>query len=363
MNSKENQMTARQMMNFIMSVQIASGILLLPNNVVLKCGHDGWITIILVGILVTGIITIQVLLLQRYHNQSIYSINIFIYGKYIGCFLNILILLYLYYAACYLFRLFINTIKLTVLKLTPAVVLSSFIMLPTCYLTWNGLKNLGRFAVFIYFVIFVSILLFIAVHKDLKLTFLEPVGKAGIKGILYGFDDCMYSYLGYGLISAFYPEITNKNKVMKHMIAANIISGIFMLITTIVCISFFGEEMLKYSPYAILKLSRSFRAPIVERIDVLFISVWFPIMFMSMTSYFSVCYYSINSIFNFKKSRISLTVFGVITILISRIPRTSNEMLNLYNTIMLRFAYILIIYGIITYILSLTLRKGVNKNE
>lgn len=363
MDNKENQITSRQLMNMTISVQIGLGVLALPNNLALKCGHDGWITIILAGGVVTGIAIIGMLLLQRYNNQSIYGITKLLYGKYLGGLFNTVIVLYLWLGAAHFFRIFIDIIKLSVLKMTPPIVLSAFIMLTICYLTWNGLKNVARFAVLIYFIIIFSLILFAAVHRDLRLTFLMPVNEIGIKNILNGFEDCMYAYLGYGLTFIIYPEITNKNKAMKHLVGANIVTGIFMLTIVLTCTSFFGEEMMKYAPYPILKLSRSFRAPIFERVDVLFISAWFPAMFMTVVGYFSVCYYSINKLLNLKKRKTNLIVFSIINVMLSRIPRNTSQILSLFNTIMVRYAYVFLSIVIISYAFSFINKRGVKQSE
>jgi spore germination protein (amino acid permease) len=362
MENKDNEITARQLMNFIICTQIGIAALTLPNGLALKCGHDGWIAVAFFGTIITGAIIVIILLLQRYNDQSIYGINKLLYGKYIGGALNILIVIYLWYSTCLFLRTHINILKIIVLRLTPPVILTFFIIIPTYYLVLYGLKFVARFTGLIWIIIGFCLILFVLVSKNLTITFLMPVGECGIKGIIDSFDECMYAFIGYELIAIIYPEITNKDKTMKYMMIANITSIMFYVIMVLVCTSFFGCEMLKYSLFPIIRLSRSYRAPIIERIDLLFVTIWFPAMAMATRGYFSACYYSINKLFNLKKTPITLIGFTVITIFLSRIPRSASR-IYFYNRIMAIGGAVFTGFLIISYIFSFINNRGVKKSE
>ncbi|MBU3183198.1 GerAB/ArcD/ProY family transporter, partial [Clostridium psychrophilum] len=82
MDNRENNITSSQLMGLIVSIQIGAGILSLPANLAMVCGHDGWILILVYGILITAVIFLIIKLMNRYNNKSIYEINKLLYGKY-----------------------------------------------------------------------------------------------------------------------------------------------------------------------------------------------------------------------------------------------------------------------------------------
>jgi len=210
----------------------------------------------------------------------------------------------------------------------------------------------------IYIFLVFCFILFLLVFKDLRFNFLLPIGESGLEGIKTSFSSCIFAFLGYEIISVIYPEITNKPKAMKYALGTNLITTIFYLLLVLVTTSFFGEEMLKRSLYPIIKLSRSYKAPIIERVDLIFICFWLPAMAMATRGHFSVAYYSIHKLLKLKKKAIHLILFTVITIFLSEIPK-SNSQLDSYNNVMIVFGTSFSVFLVICYLLSFVRRKGV----
>ncbi|MCB2294419.1 spore germination protein [Clostridium algoriphilum] len=359
MDSRENNITSSQLMGLIVSIQIGTGILSLPASLAIVCGHDGWISMLLYGTIITAVIFLIIKLMNRYNNKSIYEINKLLYGKYLGGLLNLLIALYLWYSACLSLRGYTNIVHIDLLRSTPTLVLCIFILMPTYYLTWYGLKYVTRFASTIYLSLTFCCILCLLVFNGLRINFLLPIGQSGIEGIKASFSPCIYAFLGYEVISVIYPEITNKKKAMKYAIGSNIITTIFCVIILLVVTSFFGEEMLKKSIFPTFTLIRSYKAPIIERMDILFIAIWLPAMAMTTRGYFCIAYYSINKLLNLKKKGIYLFIFTSITILLSNVPKSISN-IDIYSNGMMIAGTIFSIFLIICYLFSFIRKKGVN---
>ncbi|MBU3185906.1 GerAB/ArcD/ProY family transporter [Clostridium estertheticum] len=358
MDSRENQISSGQLMGFIVSIQIGTGALTVPSELAKACGHDGWISILIYGLIITTVISLIIRLMCRYNNKSIYEIDKLLYGKNIGNLLNLLIVLYLWYCTCISLRSYTNAIHIHLLRSTPTLVLCIFTIIPTYYLAWYGIKYVARFSLMIYLSISFCFLLFFLVFKELRFSFLMPLGQGGIEGIKASFSPCIFAFLGYEVISVIYPEITNKKKAMKYAIFANIITTIFCILLLIVTTSFFGEEMLKKSLYPTITLARSYRAPIIERMDILFLAMWLPVIAMTTRGYFCITYYSINKLLNLKKKGIYLFVFTAITILLSIVPKSISQISN-YSNVMLISGTIFSMFLVICYLFSFIRKKGV----
>ncbi|MBU3182638.1 GerAB/ArcD/ProY family transporter [Clostridium psychrophilum] len=359
MDNRENNITSGQLMGLIVLIQIGAGVLSLPATLAIVCGHDGWISILLYGIIISVIISLIIKLMNRYHNKSIYDINKFLYGNYLGALLNLFIVLYLWYSTCLSLRAYTNVIHVNLLRSTPTFALSILTLIPTCYLAWYGLKYVGRFASTIYLSLSFCCILFFLVFKDLRFNFLLPIGQSGIEGIKASFTPSIYAFLGYEVISVIYPEITNKKKAMKYSIGSNIITTAFYILLILVITSFFGEEMLKKSVHPTITLSRAYKAPIIERMDILFIAIWLPAMAMTTRGYFCVAYYSINKLLSLKKKGIYLLVFTTVTILLSNVPKSISQ-LKTYDKIMSTAGIFFSFFLVICYLFSFIRKKGVN---
>jgi len=189
MKNKKNEITSAQLVGFTISGQIGLGSLFLPSILAGKVGHDGWISTILSGFLCIIITILIMLLLKRYSNKTIFDINFLLFGKVIGYFLNISFVLYLLFICGITIRLFEETINIIVLKYTPPVVITLLILIPTIYATSKGLKVVCKFSLLIYVAYLLVIVSFFLNFHNTRVTYLLPVGKAGIipiiKSILY----------------------------------------------------------------------------------------------------------------------------------------------------------------------------------
>lgn len=362
MNEKNQQITSNQLMLFISSLQIGIGSFILPNAVTKKSGHDAWLAVLLTGILCNFIIILILALLKRYRNKNIYSITKLLYGKFLGTLFNILILFYLFFSSSLYLRIFTNMIKTSSLKVTPSIIISAFVMIPTLYLTYAGLKFVERYSIFILLTIFFSILFFTLLLGNIRITFLMPFGECGIKGLLGGIWKCLFVFLGYEIILFVYPNIIDKEKSLKRSIEANIISCIFFLIVILILTSYLGENMVKRSVYPLIELSRSYNAPVFERIDLFFISIWFPTIAMSVRGYFCVTYYGILNFLKLKNNPLTLGIYFIIVLLSSRIPNNVAEIL-MYANMLGIYAGALLLFILICYIFSFINRRGVNNND
>lgn len=365
MNSKANEISAGQVFIFMIGAQIGFGILSLASTLADKVGHDGWLSLLIGGLIAFFIVYLVVLTLKKFKNLSILDISNMLFGKIIGGFFNLLIIGYLCFATILTFRLFSEIINLSALKHTPGVVLTCFIILPNIYLNLYGLKYICRYITIELAIIVIVIIYYLLLVKYFRLSFLQPVGAAGLMPILKNSFNCFVSFLGFELLPVIYPYIKDKKNTLKYALYGNLYTMIFYLITVIFLTGFFGENMLKQLVYPPFSLARAYRAPVLERLDLFFITLWFPIMSSSVQVYYFAAFQSMKSFFkmesNNKKCKILLLVFTVIAIGLSRLPKDIVQVYKLLDWL----GYIGISYTafiIICYLFSF-LKLGGKKSE
>jgi spore germination protein (amino acid permease) len=365
MNDKANEISSSQVFQFIVSGQIGFGILSIASTLAKDVGHDGWIAITLAGVITSLSTYIIVATLKRFNNNSIVEINRLVWGKYLGLVINLIVIAYVTYSAVLMLRKFNNIIALSALRITPPLVITGFIIIPVIYLSWYGLKYICRFSTLQVILIVSVALYYLLLLKYFRFTFLQPIGAAGAMKIIKISFSPFTSFIGYELLTFIYPYIKDKKKLLKSALYANAFTVIFYIITVTFLTGFFGEVMLAQLLYPVFSLARAYRAPVFERLDLFFISLWFPIMLTTLLVYYFCAYNSLKRFFNIvnnkQKSKILIWCFTIVVIMLSRLPKDSIQLDKLFN----QLGYIstgYVGYIFILYLLSF-IKRGDKKNE
>lgn len=358
MNNKKHNITSKQLMIFIISSQIGFGILFLPSTLADNVGHDGWISVLLTGIVCTLIIYLLVCFLNKYSDKSIFQINILLYGKILGMIFNLSLFTYLCLLTCIMIRLFIEVVKITVLKLTPPLAISAILFIPTVYISFGGLKILTRFASMLYFPYIVTLIFYLSIYKNSRLTFIMPIGLSGLPLILKGMFLTGFSYLGFELITVVYPYVTDKDNVKKYAVFATIFTTIFFTVMTFMVTILTGEEKLKMVDISLFHVATSIKIPIFERADLLFIMIWFPVMGSAVRTYYYCAYHFLDVVFKIDSKKMPILIFTVFLISLGRIPKDLIQVYK-FSNIFGMIGIGVICYLIVSFIFSFINKRGV----
>ncbi|MCX7709730.1 MAG: spore germination protein [Clostridia bacterium] len=353
-----NSIKSSQVYLVIFVAQTGIGTIMLPSVLAKEVGHDGWISLLITGGLILLLNLLIVMLLRRYSDKAIYDINKLIFGKVAGTCFNALLVSYLFATTIGSASLFNYFIRITVLPSTPSWALAPFITLPSFYLVWQGLKPMSRFLFCSLLNYFIIIILIAFLFRHFRFSFLLPLGEAGIPRILSSIKTSFFAFIGFELIAFLYPYITNPQRVLKLYVSASITSMIFFILIVISCTAVFGENLLSILSMPFYNLSRIYNAPILERIDLYLIALWFIPMACSMRNYIFAAYDGLQKVFKLKKSRVTYTAFFIILLAISSIPKDFNQVLILIATInMLGIGVSLFL--VLCFLLSFIRKKGV----
>lgn len=360
MNTNQYQITSKQLRIIIISSQIGLGILTFPSDIAKDVGHDGWISVLLGGIVFSLLSMLMVLLLRRYGSRSIVDINKLQFGKFFGTVINIIFLMYFCTSTFNGVRLFVEYVKLTVLTNTPPIILTCLLVATIIYVSYYGLKPVARFCSITYIGIIATIVVIILVYQDLNGTFLLPVGKAGVFPLLKETYKTTYALLGPEIVALLYPYVSDKENVLKKTVEANVITVIFYAVVVVATTALYGEKMLEKTVIPIINLSRTYYAPIFERIDLFYFALWVPNITSSVGAYFFTAQIGIKQFFGLKvDNNLALAIFSIAIIALSRLPKGLNEE-ELYMTVISISG--LSIFGImvVSYFLSFLIKRGVD---
>lgn len=353
---RRDSIASKQLLGFIVAGQIGFGILILPSSLAEKVGHDGWIAVAVSGVIFSLVTIVITALLRKHKDKSWVEINKTIYGKYIGGLFNILYVLYLYIFATIVMRAFTDLTEVMVLKTTPHPVLALFLVIPAVYITMSGFKVVCRFSNIIFFIIFCTVLMFILVSRELRPTYLMPVGKAGIPAILKILPSITTSYLGIELLPAIYDTVSDKKNTLKYSLIGHLITMLFFTTVVLITTAFFGEALLKKLLFPLFSLSRAYKVPIAERLDLFFVSIWLPAMGTTVANYYFCAYYCLNKIIKIKNRYTFFGTFFLLSIIIGMLFKDLNSVLKALDY--LGYAGIgIVCLMFMSFVLSLTMKE------
>lgn len=362
MTQSKNSISSKQLMLFIIAAQVGLGIISLPSGLAQLTGHDGWMTILLTGLLALGLNTIIILLMKKYKSLSIVEILPHLFGRILGTIINIFLALYLAFASVLGISLFAIFVKLTLLPNTPSNILVIFTMLPAFYIILKGLKPVARlFSLSL--VSYLSVLVYILlIAGELRPTYLLPVGASGIMPVLSSIPICYLGFIGFELSAFLYADVSDKKNVMKYTSFAMLFSIIFYIVVTVAITALFGENMLKELVIPLFSMTRVYNSPILERVDLYFTAAWYFALGCSASSFFSVGYYCFGRIFAIQNSKVLYYIYIVSVILLSFIWKDINTIIKLEEFL----NYIgmgVSAFFIVCLLLSFFKKRGIETNE
>lgn len=318
--TERNKITSKQLGIYILTAQIGFGVLTLPATLARDVGHDGWISILAAGLISSLAIVLIILLLKKYAGKSIFEISRYLFGGFFGKVVNFFLILYLGFLTVVGFRIFTEFITLYTLALTPKFIVAVLIIIPAAYLIWHGLKPLTRFSYFIFLVLFFVLILAFLVADKIRLTFLMPVGAAGIASLGKSLGTTFIAYIGFELVAFVYPYVVDRKNTMKWVLGANLTSMAVFVLVFVVTTGLFGENLLKTQMIPLFELSRYYRMPFIERTDLLFVLLWFSLIEGTFLAYSFAAYDGLRRVFAVKNRRLLFPLFIAAVILFSRIP-------------------------------------------
>lgn len=358
MNDTNNLISSKQLMAFIISAQIGFGILSLPSDLSHYFGHDGWISLIISGVLVIILILLLMTLFKKFTDKSVFEISTTVFGKILGGIFNIFIILHMIFLTSVGVRFFTEILSLVILKKTPQIITTISILIPSVYMASKGLKVICRYTSLLYLSFISLIIVLLLSNGHLNYTFLLPINQIGFEKLIKYCYISFFSFIGYSLIAIIFDNIRDKENSTKSMILSQIFTIAFFTIITILITSDFGENKLKLLIFPVFSAIQAVHLPIIEHLDVLFILFWFPTMASSFNCFYFCSYHSLMKVFKFKNKKVILCLLYLLILITSRIPKEFSSM-TFYIQLTWKFDFIFIGVMLIALLLATFKKKEV----
>ncbi|MGG1396782.1 GerAB/ArcD/ProY family transporter [Bacillus salipaludis] len=282
----ENQITRLQLITFLIQTQIGVAFLSLPYDIHKFAKGDSWISLLLTGLLMEVLAIVYLILCNRFPKQNLFQIQQSILGKILGKCLTVFYALYFLLTGSTILTLFVYIIKKWMLVYTPNWVILILMCSIGIYMAVENLKVIARFYFIACFVLFVFLFIAPIAFKDGNIHYIMPMGHSGILNIIKGASHASLAWQGMEMFLIVSPFVmaTGKERV-KAITLANLFITLLYSFLTFVCLIYFSDDEMLLLPEPVLYLFKSFTFKIIERPDLILISLWIILVGTSFISY------------------------------------------------------------------------------
>ncbi|MFC8689628.1 GerAB/ArcD/ProY family transporter [Brevibacillus porteri] len=282
------KITLNQLICLVILTQVGVHVLTIPYEESRNSGYDSWISVLLGGVIAQVVILIIYRLAIRYPNLSLPQYIFAIVGKPLGIVLNILLAVYCAEASLMILVSYTDVISRWVLLTTPWLVIIGLTVFVSAYIASSSLRSIASITqtIMIMFLICFLIILISGMGKGDFRHFL-PIGTHGIGAILKDALPAFWAYAGYELLLYSFPFIKSSKKkdILIAMSVANGFTTFFYGLISVIVTFNFSESQLNSTLYPMIFILRQFKWPIVQTLDILFISIWFTVTTVTVYVY------------------------------------------------------------------------------
>lgn len=364
MSQDKTNITYHQFFLLIIHTQLGVGGLSLPYTMHKSVQSDGWISILLAGLFIQVVLLFYLMLLKRFETKDVLDISTILLGRKIGKLISFFYLLYFISVGSLILVLYSEIIERWILQNTPKWVICGLLVFAGIYLCVDGLKLLARFYTLVTPLIILLVLLVSYTLKDANIYYILPIGQAGIKNIVFGSKDAVLSMLGFEIILLIFPMVSGTNRQkLKAISLANLFITLLYAYLIIVAFIYFSPNELRILPEPLLYILKSYTFKIIERTDLLFLSLWIFLVFTSFGSYLFLAASTGARLFNKKKRRKLVYYMAFLMYGISFLPEIEMKYLDFMNSYIPKASFIFILFPAFLLFVSFLFKKPERGSE
>lgn len=317
------QISSKQIKSSVVTILVGAGILTLPGKIARIQGTDGWIPIILTGIVTIPPIIIINKIFDLYPDKDFFEIGEEVLGKWI---FNILLIIFAFHfiiTASVVTRHLAELVRAFLLVTTPIeVIIISFIITST-YLARSSINIIGRSNYHIYPIIagMIVILALIALPQ-LDFTNLLPVFQSDLTQIPKSVGLTFFSYTGFEVLVFLLPFAEDKEKTLRSSLKGILIVTIIYLIIFMITLALYELKSLQRQTFPTIGFVKEINLPgfFIENLDGFVMAIWILIIFGSMSTQYFSAGKIISHFFNTKSHDLYIIPLLPIIYIISLIP-------------------------------------------
>ncbi|MCM3787386.1 spore germination protein [Domibacillus indicus] len=312
---REASISGWQLFFFLLQTQVGVGILTLPYEVHQVAGRDGWLSVLLAGFFIQIGIFVIWLLACRFPEKTLADFLPLLVGRVLSIIIIAFYTLFFFVVASQVLAIFLSITADWAFPRTPSVVFAVIITALTIYLIQEDVRVIARFYVLMSFLLLGVLLVFLLMWNYLNVYYLLPIGSSGFKAILSGSQKALFALNGIEILLWLFPftQAENKKKWMAAAGASLVVTIIYTLLA-LCAFAYFSIVKLTHVPEPVLYMIKSIELGIVERLDLIFLSLWAVFSITSFMSYLYIAAMGAAKVVNAKHHKKPVYVLGVLIV-------------------------------------------------
>lgn len=300
----KNKVSTTQLKALIVTVVIGTGILSLPSSIADLLDNDGWLGILLGGLIASVCIIVIDRLFKLYPDKDFTQLGEEILNSTI---FKIILAIYFTYAILILsinVRDFAEIIKSYLLETTPKEIVIITMLLATSYIARSEIEVMARMAVIIYPIILVFIIFFATITiPSVDFSNLLPVFQLNFKSLIKGGLITFYAFGGYEFILLVLPIVENKEATLNSSLRGIFTVTIIYLIVFFITLSQYGIHQLKREIWPTIAIVKEISLPgyFLENLDGIVMAVWIMVVYGTVGPFLHFASFFLSKILNTKE--------------------------------------------------------------
>lgn len=361
--SDQQKITLSQLAYIFIQSQIGVDILNLSTVLHKAAGADGWIALLIGGLISTVFVLMILHISKRFPGEGLFDILRSIFGKTLGNVAGFGYYVYFLVVAIYLLTSYGELINQWLLPETPILILYLLLLFSALYTISGGLTVIAKVFTFFAVILFLISVLFLFGFVEAKFIYLLPMGEASFSGYMEGIRVTIYSLSSYVLLLLFVPYAKgNFKQKTRTLIGANILVILFYLYTVIVSFAHFGSDQIEHVSQPVLYMLRTADSVIITRIDIFVLAMWTVFAMTSFAAYLYGAERAFAKIPKPKKKMLNVYTSSIIVIAVSYWSGLNEENIrSIINFQDLITEYFTVYIPILLFLLSFLRRKDKQK--
>jgi len=327
----DDKITTAQTTVIVSSYMLGTGVLTLPRTLTESVKTpDGWISIIVGGLIMmlAGICIVK--LCQQFPGKTIYQFVKEIVGSWIGSFLIMMMIIYFVTTSALQIRVMSEVTMLYLLESTPMWAIVMSFMWIGLYLITGEIKPIARmFEIILPITVIVFIICLSLSSKLFDIDNLRPVLGEGIFPVIRGLKSTILAFTGYEIMFILTAVMQYPKKGVKAVIIGTAIPLVLYVFTLIIAVGAMSIDGIVRSTWPTLDLMRSFEITglLFERFEFFLLVIWI----MQIFATFTITYYAASmGLAQLFKKKIKPIMYGLLPIIfvVALLPKNMNEVFD-----------------------------------
>ncbi|WP_202708166.1 GerAB/ArcD/ProY family transporter [Sporosalibacterium faouarense] len=281
----DNKITSGQLMAIIVNTIIGVGILSLPRDLVEALKTDGWILVLISGLLAIGSVTLITILVMKYPGKTVTEFGRNLITTPISDFCSILFLIYLLIFSAFVVRIFGEIVKMYLLRNTPIEFIIITMLITVAYIARAGIEAIGKFCVLVLPIVVIPIFFMgFVLLPELDFSNLLPVFKFKITDLLKGIPSTVFSFAGFEVILLFNAFVERPKKTLKYNLIGMVLIIFVYLFVFLISVMVFGVIETTHLIWPSMSLMEVIQFPgaFLENVQGVVMAQWVVLVFSTL---------------------------------------------------------------------------------